>query len=128
MSTLFDFLNSINTTKEYLLVDAQAEKDYIPFMVNRGMSLFQDTILYANEMNRYPDIPKKLQYEFYINSIAARKRFSKWPKKLKESDDLKVVAEHFKCSYEKAKTYLSILTQTQVEEIKAIQCTGGLSK
>lgn len=110
------------------MVDAQSEKDYVPFMINRGMSYFQDTILYANEMNRYPDTSKKLQYEFYINSIVARKRFTKWPKKIKESDDLKVVAEHFKCSYEKAKTYLSILTQTQVEEIKAIQSTGGVSK
>lgn len=125
MPQLFDFLTSINYTKEYLLVDAQAERDYSPYMINRGMSLFIDTCMYANEMNRFQDISKREHFDFYINSIAKRKRFSKWPKKDKESDDLKMIAEYFKYSYEKARVVLNILTQPQIEEIRSITDTGG---
>ena len=125
MPTPFDFLNSINTTKEYLLVDAQTEKDYSPYMINRGLSYFHDTIMYVNEMNKYPDIPKQQHYRFYINSITKKKRFSKWHKKDSESDDLKMIAKYLECSYEKAKVSLSILTQTQIDEIRSITNVGG---
>lgn len=122
---LFKYLESINTTKEYLLVDAQAEKEYSPYMINIGLSLFLDTCMYANEMNRYSDISKRQHYDFCINSIAKRKRFSKWPKKEKFSDDLMMIAKYFESSMDKAKVYLSILTQAQIEEIRSITDTGG---
>lgn len=125
MPGLFDFLNSINQTKEYLLVDAQSEKEYSPYMINRGLSLFPDTVMFANEINKYPDISKRQHYDFFINSIAARKRFSKWPKADKASDDLTMIANYFVCSYEKAKVHLDILTPIQVEEIRSVTNTGG---
>lgn len=89
------------------------------------MSLFPDTCMYANEVNKYPNITKKEHYDFYINSIAKRKRFSKWHKKEKESTDLKMLAEYFICSYEKARIALNILTQIQIEEIRSITSVGG---
>ena len=122
---LFDYLNSINLTKNDLMVDTQAEKKYQPYMINRYLSLFPDTILYASEMNKYPEIPKRQQYEFYINSIAKRKRFAKWPKKEKESKDLKMIAEYFCCSFDKAKTILSILTERQLKELYSVTDVGG---
>lgn len=122
---LFEYLNSINTTKEYLMVDQQAEKEYVPYMINRGLSMFNDTIMYANEINRYPELSKKVQYEFFINSITARKRFSKWPKREKESEDLKMIAEYFQCSYDKAKVTLSLLTETQLAEVRSATDVGG---
>jgi len=125
MPNLFEFLYSINVSKENLITDDLSEKDYVPYVVNRGLSMFNDTCLYANEMNQYPHIPKKYQYSFYINSIPKRKRFSKWAKADKISDDLKMISRYFNCSFEKGKTALSILTESQIEDIRSITDTGG---
>jgi hypothetical protein len=65
----FDFLNSINDTKKDLFDDPQAEKDYNSYLINRGLSYFPDTVLYANEMNRNFDIAKRWQFDFLKNSI-----------------------------------------------------------
>ena len=72
----FDYLNAINYTKEGLIVDDITEKEYNGFMVNRGLSYFNDTVLYANEMNRYHQIDNLLQFDFLINIIRKKKRFS----------------------------------------------------
>ena len=80
----FDYVNSINFTKKNLMKntanDELAEKDYVPFLTNKSLSYFTDTLLYANEMNRYHFLDKRLQYEFYLNSIRKKKRFAKWAK------------------------------------------------
>ena len=83
----FDVLNSINYTKENLFEDPQSFKEYSSFMVNRGLSYFPDTILYANEMNRYSSIPNDWQFFYFLNTIPKKKRFSKWSKKDKESKE-----------------------------------------
>ena len=76
----FDFINAINLTKENLFTDPQANKDYSPWMVNKGLSYFPDTILHANEMNGNYSIPKEWQFSYYLNTIPKKKRFSKWAK------------------------------------------------
>jgi hypothetical protein len=73
----FEYLNAINTTKKDLMVDDVSEKAYSPFMVNRGLSYFPDTILYANEMNLNHHIDSRLQFDFLINIIKKKRRFSK---------------------------------------------------
>lgn len=122
---LFDHLNSINQTKEYLLVDAQAEKEYAPYMIHRGLSFFADTVMLVNEMNKYQDIPKRWDYDFFMHSVTKKKRFSKWHKKDTESDDLKMIARYFTCSYANARSALNILTQSQLDDIRSITDTGG---
>jgi hypothetical protein len=72
----FDFINAINFTKENLFNDPQAKKDYAAFIVNRGLSYFPDTVMYANEMNRFPSTPEEWQFSYFLNSIAKKKRFS----------------------------------------------------
>jgi len=79
--TPFDFLNSINDTKIDLFKDPQAIKDYKAFMVNRGLSYFADTIMYANEMNRYYDLDNEMQFDFLLHSVPKKRRFSKWVKR-----------------------------------------------
>ena len=125
---LFEYLGSINTGKEYLMNDATSEKEYVPFMINRGLSLFADTCLFANEMNMRSDTPKKMQYDFYYYGVPKKKRFSKWPKKEEKLDEVKALAEHMNISYEKAKVYLSILNPTQIEEIRNLLDMGGTRK
>ena len=121
----FDFLNSINDNKKNLFEDPQAEKDYSPFMINRGLSYFPDTVLYANEMNRFPTIPKSWQFQFLLNTIPKKKRFSKWTKKDAETKSLQLVKEYYGYSLEKAKEALSVLTPEQLSIIEEKLQKGG---
>jgi hypothetical protein len=121
----FDFLNSINDNKQDLFTDPQAEKDYNAFIVNKGLSYFPDTILYANEMNKHADLPKKWQFEFLKNSIPKKRRFSKWHKKDQAEDLIKLVMEHYKYSQAKAYEVYDILTPQQIEDIRLQHAPGG---
>ena len=121
----FDFIKAINTTKENLFTDPQANKDYSSWMVNRGLSQFPDTILYANEMNLHSGIPEDWQFYFFLNSISKKKRFSKWHKKDAETESFRLVKEYFGYSDEKVKEALSILTDNQLVMIKEKLYKGG---
>lgn len=123
--TPFDFLNAINENKKDLFQDPQAEKDYTPFMINRGLSFFPDTVLYANEMNKSAQIPAKWQFDFLKNSIPKKKRFSKWHKKDATTEQLKLVMKHYKYSEKRALEVLGILSTKQVAEIQAQYDHGG---
>lgn len=124
--SFFDFLNSINDTKKDLLKeDPLSEKDYIPFMVNRGLSYFPDTILFANEMNGCAHVPKNWQYDFYRIGISKKKRFSKWHKKDQNSEDLMLVMKEYNYSSEKAARALEILNEDQLKSLREKFYTGG---
>jgi hypothetical protein len=120
----FDYLNSINSTKKDIMVDDLAEKDYNAFMVNRSLSYFPDTILLANEMNRCHHIDSRLQFHFLINTIRKRKRFSKWAK-AEDSEALEIVKEYYGYSNEKARQALTLLTNSQISELKQKVYKGG---
>lgn len=120
----FDFLNAINTTKQNVMVDDLTEKSYSGFMVNRGLSYFPDTILLANEMNIRHGVDSRLQFDFLINTVRSRKRFSKWMKH-EDSESLQAIKEYFGYSNEKARQALSILTQDQLIELKKKVYKGG---
>ena len=82
MPELKEYLNAINHTKERLLdsEDEEWEKKYPPFIVNKCVYPFQDTIMLVNEINQLPHLDKKLQFDFLLNSIRSRRRFSPWLK------------------------------------------------
>jgi hypothetical protein len=123
---LKDYLNSINQTKENLLdsEDAGWEKNYPPYVINKCMSQHIDTVMYANEMNQWGQLPTKLQYDFFINTVRPRKRFSPWAKKEK-MNDLEIVKQYYGYSNEKARQALSILTPDQLSFIKSKLDKGG---
>ena len=106
------------------MVDDIAEKAYNPFMVNRGLSYFNDTVIYANAMNRLHHLDHRLQFDFYINSIRKRKRFSKWIKP-DTASDVEVVKEYYGYSNEKARQALSLLTSEQINDLKKKVYKGG---
>ena len=60
---LKDYLNSINQSKDNLMEseDPEWERHYPPYIVNKCMSHHMDTVMFANEMNRYPHLDKRLQ-------------------------------------------------------------------
>ena len=120
----FDYLNSINLNKKDIMIDDVCEKAYNSFMINRGLSYFQDTVILANEMNRHHQIDNKLQYHFLINMVRKRKRFSKWAKAQKESD-IDAVKEYYGYSNEKARQALTLLSPDQITIIKNKVSKGG---
>ena len=99
--------------------DSNCERLYLPYVINRAMSYFTDTILYSNEMNQNHHVDKKLQYDYYMNSIRKRKRFSKWLK-ADQSDDIDLIKQHFKYSEKKAREVYSILGEQGISEIRAL--------
>lgn len=120
----FEYVNAINLTKKDIMVDDVAEKAYTPFLINRSLSYFNDTILFANEMNRYHHIDHRLQFDFFINIIRKKKRFSKWIKP-QEIENLELIKEYYGYSNEKAKSVLSLLNNDQIEELKHRIYKGG---
>jgi len=120
----FEYINAINHTKQNVMVDDLAEKSYNSFMVNRGLSYFADTVLMANEMNRYHHIDNRLQFDFFINIVRKKKRFSKWNKPEIVSD-VEVVKQYYGYSNEKSRQVLSLLTSEQIDELKKKVYKGG---
>lgn len=120
----FDFINAIHYTKEPLMVDEWSERQYQPYIINKGLSYSPDTIIPANEVNSRPHIDKNLQFHFLINTIRPRKRFNKWikPSKIEAID---VIKEYYGYSNEKARQVLPLLSDEQIQIIKTTLYKGG---
>tara|TARA_B100001123_G_C15179515_1_gene974793 strand:+ start:461 stop:841 length:381 start_codon:yes stop_codon:yes gene_type:complete len=123
----FDYLKAINETKEDVMLTSQDEKKYSSFIVNRGLSFFMDTIFQSNEVNRNHHLDSRLQFDYLLNSIRQKKRYSKWlkPEKL---NDLEVVKEYYGFSNGKAKDALSVLSKDELAFIKDKLNQGGVEK
>ena len=121
---LTDYLNAINVNKNALCDEEHDEKGYVPFLVNRGLSYFPDTIMQANEMNRHGSLRKRMQFDFLRHSIRSRKRFSKWFK-AEEADNLASIKERYGCSDAKAKEIMRVLTPEQIANIVRSTHKGG---
>ena len=116
----FDYVNSINYTKKNLMRnsdnDELAESGYVPYITNRSLSYFTDTIFYSNEINQFHHADNKLQYEYLLNSIRPKRRFAKWVKNI-DSDDLEIVKQYYNYSTKKGLQALNILSPKQLQEI-----------
>ncbi len=123
---LKDWLNSINYTKKNLIdEDSDLEKKYPAYIVNRCMSGHLDAIMYANEMNLYHNLDTKLQYDFLLNILRSKRRFSPWVKK-EELKNLDYVKRYYGYSDEKAKQVLPLLSKEQLTSIQEKLERGGL--
>lgn len=131
MTSPFDYVNAINFNKQDLMTgtenDELAEAAYVPFLTNRSLSNFPDTILYANEMNMNHHLDNKLQFHYLINTIRPKKRFSKWAKR-QDSESFAIVKEYFKYNNTKTEQALAILSPDQIKIIKKKLNTGGTNE
>jgi len=122
---LKDWLNSINKTKKNLIdEDPSIEKEYLPYIINRCLSGSIDCVMYCNELNISHNLDKKLQYDFLINTVRPKKRFSPWLKKEKIKD-IESVKSYYGYSNEKAEQALKILTTEQINFIREKLDVGG---
>ena len=124
----FDYVNQILYGKKNLIVDEESEKGYAPFLINRSLSYHKDCIAYANEMNSRHHLDKKLQYDFFLNTIRSQKRpFAKWVKSEK-SEDIECIKATYGFSDTKAREALRLLSNEQIQQLKEQTDTGGLRK
>ena len=126
MYELKDYLNAINVSKDSLLdtEDEMWEKRFAPFIVNKCVAPFEDTVMLVNEINQLHHLDKKLQFDFLINSLRPRKRYAPWMK-AKKLKNLEYVKEFYGYNNEKAKSALDILDDEQISAIKNKLNKGG---
>ena len=122
-----DYLPAINHTKKNLMNsdDPMWEKKYPAFMVNKVLSSFSDTIMLTNEMNRNHFLDRDMQFQFLLNSIRSKIRFTPFLRASKIKD-IECVKEYYGYSNEKAKSALDILTKEQLKLIKERLYKGGI--
>lgn len=133
----FDFIKSINTHGPDLLKDCKAyegeersgpdtpSKQYVPFIINRGLSQFNDTVLLTNEVNIRHQLPAKMQYDFLRAAIRPRKRFAKWAKKVKDPADIQVIQEAYNYSRDKAEQVYPLFTKDSLKALRKKLDRGG---
>lgn len=124
----FDYINEINYDKKDIIRNSPnpelAARGYNPWLTNKTLSYFQDTILYSNEMNKNAHLSNQMQFDYFLNSINKRKRFAKQSKKV-VSDDVNNIAKYYGYSLKRAEEVLSILTANQIKTIRKKLEIGG---
>mgnify|MGYP000078750119 CR=1 FL=1 len=126
--TPFDFMNAASFSKKDIIRDSEmpdmTEKQYNAFIVNRGFTYFEDSILHANEMNQRHELFPAAQFDYYRSVLRKRKRFSKWHK-AEKNNDLDALQEVYQCSRTVAKMYLKTLSKEQLKTVHDKLVTGG---
>jgi hypothetical protein len=127
-SRLFAYLDALSRTKnQAVLNEPQFSKDYVPFIINRALSYHEDAVIAANWMNERPWLDAALQFQFLLNRLAARKRFSKWIKTT-VPNDVRDVAEYYDCSLRHARDIVPLHTKEQMTIIRSRLQKGGVAK
>jgi hypothetical protein len=121
---LKEFLNSINHDKKPLLDEETAVRYYPPFVVNRCLSYFPDTIFHSNEMNCHPWLDPKSQFDFHRLSVRKKKRFSPWLRKETE-ENIATIKQVYGYTDAKAREVLNILSSKDIEKLKQSLYKGG---
>jgi trimethylamine:corrinoid methyltransferase-like protein len=105
-------------------INPETEREYVPFIVNRGLSFSSDTILYANEMNLNPNTDKRMQYDYLYNSVRRRKRYDKWMKQGEQDEEaIEAIMLVYKVSRKRAFEYLNIIPKEKLASI--LKSRGG---
>lgn len=121
------FLNSINSTKQNVLLEdtnGKIEQAYNSYIINKSLSYFPDTIMQSNTVNMYFNLDNKMKYDFLLNSIRKRKRFTPWVKSTAE-ENIEVIKMYFNVGNEKANEILSLLNENHINKIKEQLSKGG---
>lgn len=122
----FDFVTAINSTKRDLYEEGYTDDEYVPFLVNRQLSYFMDTVFFANEVNStLKDAPKRAQFDFLRLTIDKRKRYTKWAKG-KDNADVELVQRHYGGTRQVAEELLKLLTKEDLDALRAKEDVGGI--
>lgn len=131
MSSPFDFVKSITTTKQSLYeIEEMFEKEYNAFIVNRALANSPQTVLFADIINQYQSLPKKLQYDFYMLGVPKQNKYLGWTKK--DSSEIneelvKFVCEELNMSIQKAIEIIKLVGADNIEQLSSGLYGGKLN-
>jgi hypothetical protein len=128
MPKLGDILNCINVTKDTDLLDEYNKTDYVPFLINRGMSFYPETILHANFLNSNSHLDRILQYKYFLYSVKKKKRFSKWLSNSKPPENIQIISKFYGISINKSKEIADMITSEDLDNMKKYLDTGGTKR
>ena len=123
----FDYLKAINETKEDIMLTSQDEKKYAPFIVNRGLSFFMDTIFQANEVNVHFHLESRLQFDYLLNSVRKKNRYGKWIKN-ETLEKIDIIQQYYGYNIQKAKQVESIFSDEHIQHLRRLLSKGGLKE
>lgn len=119
--SFFDLFNDVSNNGEYIdnffAVNKDMPKEYNAFMMNKAFANFPDTILIANEINKYYYVPDEMQWRFYKNLVTKKKRYSKWFKALEEKEPIELLAKMFNCSVKEMRKNIHVIPKETLNEI-----------
>ena len=119
--TPFDFVSAASFSKENIM-ETEGDEKYIPAIVDKAFSYFPDSILYANALNNYHfDLTKQMQFQYYINTLRRRKRFSKWYKPEPDDALLETICRKYNCNKKVAKEYLLLFSDDDLNKLEKIR-------
>ena len=75
-------------------------------------------------MNSRSHIDKKLQFDFLLNTVSKKKRFSKWFKSEK-IEDVELLMDYYKVNRMRAQEMLHIISEDQINVLKDKLFLGG---
>lgn len=127
MPALFDFLKSINSNDAIDLDVENPYGAYVPFQINNGLAQHMDTILFANEMNKYPELSKEMQYKFLLHAVPKKKRYGAWAKveEVANKEDIETVSKFYEVNLQKAAEYLPMIGPEELEYMRKKNDPGG---
>ena len=119
--SFFDLFNDICSHGDYIdnyfSVKKEMPKEYNAYMMNKAFANFSDTILIANEINKFYNVPDEIQWRFYKNTVTKKKRFGKWFKALDEEEPIELLAKMFNCSVKEMRKIIHVIPKEKMDEI-----------
>lgn len=100
------------------------------FIFCKWLSGNPHTIIAANAINAYSDIPIDNQYWMVKNAFAGKVKYIPYPKQQKQDilQKIEFIAEHFKISLEKADEYLNFISKDELDNIVEMYFEENLKK
>lgn len=127
MPKMMDYVFDIMSNGKHLLRQDPANiKGFDAFITNRALSMSLDTIMWANEMNKCPGLPKEMQYDFLFYGIPKRRRRLSWKKKTK-LNNITIIRQYYECNYGRALEMSRLLTDDEVNEMATAMNPGGVN-
>lgn len=123
--TPFDILGIIYEKKSHDRDEVLA--DYNAFVINRGLSFNNDTIFFANEINRHYGLDKDQMFDFYMTAIPKGRRYGKWQKKDINNSDVEMLRAYYGVNSAVAEQYLSLMTGDALDSIRTRMIKGGVN-
>lgn len=124
---IWRYYDAVCTQDASILNEPEFEKEYNPFIINRGLSYHEDAVLAAAVLNERPWLDKKLQVLYLVNTLRPRKRFSKWVK-ASTDEDARVTAEYYNVSMRAARDLVALHSADQLQVMRTRLDTGGRGK